>query len=405
MLLKFRTRIFGSRAMKIAFLDCFSGISGDLFLGSLLDAGLSFDELSRRLKSLPFENYRIETRREARNQLYGTRFIVIQEGKEHSHRNLETVRKIIEQGELSTQVKEKSIEIFENIAEVEGKIHNKSPNEVHFHEVGAVDSIIDIVGTVYGIESLKIEKLYASFLPLGSGFTKTEHGTIPIPAPATFALLKGIPVYDSGIPHEMVTPTGAALVKCLVTSFGAMPPMVIHSIGYGVGARDLEERPNLLRILIGDEEYEKNTETVMIIETNLDDTSPEWLGYLMDRLFDAGALDVVFCPVHMKKNRPGVQVQVMGLPDQRDVLMEILFRESATLGVRFQYTQRRIRQRSIVEVDSPWGKLKVKKVAGRDGEIFFIPEYEACREIAIKNDLPLREIFGWVMGLNKDESG
>jgi uncharacterized protein (TIGR00299 family) protein len=391
--------------MKIAFLDCFSGISGDLFLGSLLDAGLSFKELDRCLKSLPFENYRIETQKEARNNIFGTRFLVIPEGKEHAHRNLETVRKIIEQGELSSQVKEKSIEIFENIARVEGKIHNQDPNDVHFHEVGAVDSIIDIVGTVYGIESMKIEKLYASSLPLGSGFTKTDHGKIPLPAPATLALLKDIPVHDSGIPHEMVTPTGAALVKCLATSFGAMPPMVIERVGYGAGSRDLEERPNLLRILIGHEGFEKNTETVAILETNLDDTNPEWLGYLMDRLFDAGALDVAFCPVHMKKNRPGVQVQVMGLPDQRDLLMEILFRESATLGVRFQYTQRRIMQRSVAEVVSPWGKLKVKKVAREDGEIFFIPEYEACREVALKNDLPLRKIFGWVMGLNKDGSG
>ncbi len=389
------------RDMKIAFLDCFSGISGDLFLGSLLDAGLSFDELDLCLKSLPFENYRLEMRREARNHIFGTRFIVIQEGKEHAHRNLRAIRKIIEQGELSKAVREKSMEIFENIARVEGKIHNQSPQEVHFHEVGAVDSIIDIVGTVYGIERLKIEKLYASSLPLGSGFTKTAHGRIPLPAPATLDLLKGIPVYDSGIPHEMVTPTGAALVKCLAASFGVMPPMIIKQVGYGAGSRDLEERPNLLRILIGHEQSEKDTETVVVLETNLDDTSPEWLGYLMDRLFEAGALDVVFCPVHMKKNRPGVQVQVMGLPDQRDLLMKILFRESTTLGIRFQYSQRRILKRSLTEIDSPWGKLKAKKVTNDDGEFFFLPEYEACRELALKNDRPLREIFGWVMGLNK----
>jgi uncharacterized protein (TIGR00299 family) protein len=389
--------------MKIAFLDCFSGISGDLFLGALLDAGLSFDELDQCLKSLPFKNCRLEMRREARNHIFGTRFIVIPEEKEHVHRNLGAIRKIIDQGELSKPVKEKSIEIFENIARVEGKIHDQAPEEIHFHEVGAVDSIVDIVGTVYGIESMKIEKLYASSLPLGSGFTKTAHGKIPLPAPATLALLKGIPVYDSGIPHEMVTPTGAALVKSLVTSFGAMPPMVIRHVGYGAGSRDLEERPNLLRILIGHEQSEKDTETVAVLETNLDDTSPEWLGYLMDRLFEAGALDVVFCPVHMKKNRPGVQVQVMGLPDQRDTLMRILFRESTTLGVRFQYSQRRLLKRSVAEIDSPWGKLKVKKVTKGDGESFFLPEYEACREVALKNDRPLREIFGWVMGSNKDK--
>jgi len=387
--------------MKIAFLDCFSGISGDLFLGSLLDAGLSFNELEQCLKSLPFENYRLEMRREARKHIFGTRFIVLQEKKEHAHRDLDAVLKIIDKGELSKPVREKSIEIFENIAGVEGKVHNQAPGDVHFHEVGAVDSIIDIVGTVYGIERLKIEKLYASPLPLGSGFAKTAHGKIPLPAPATLALLKGIPVYDSGIPHEMVTPTGAALVKCLVTSFGKMPPMVIRQVGYGAGSRDLEERPNLLRILIGHEQSEPDTETVVSLETNLDDTSPEWMGYLMERLLEAGALDVIFCPVHMKKNRPGVQVQVIGLPDQRDKLMKILFRESATLGVRFQYSQRRVLKRSVAEVDSPWGKLKVKKVIKGDGGFFFLPEYEACRKVALKNDRPLREIFGWIMGLNK----
>ena len=387
--------------MKIAYLDCFSGISGDMFLGALLDAGLSFGELERCLKSLPFEHYRLEMRREARNHISGTRFIVIPEGKEHAHRNLGDIRKIIEQGNLSIAVKDKSIEIFEEIARAEGKVHNLPPEDVHFHEIGAVDSIIDIAGTVYGIERLKIEKLFASPLPLGSGFTKTAHGTIPVPAPATLALLEGIPVYDSGIPREMVTPTGAALVKCLATCFGPMPPMVIQDMGYGAGSRDLEDRPNLLRILIGDEQSEPDTDTVVVLETNLDDTSPEWLGYLMDRLFEAGALDVTFCPVHMKKNRPGVQVQIIGRPDQKDTLMDILFRESATLGIRFQYSQRKILKRSEAEVDSPWGKLKVKKVMESDGTFFFLPEYEACREIALKNDRPLREIFSWVMGLNK----
>jgi uncharacterized protein (DUF111 family) len=201
----------------------------------------------------------------------------------------------------------------------------------------------------------------------------------------------------------MVTPTGAALIKSLATSFGGMPPMVIEQVGYGVGSRDLEERPNLLRILIGHEQTENDTETIVVLETNLDDTSPEWLGHIMDRLFVAGALDVLFCPVHMKKNRPGVQVQIIARPDHRDTLMEILFRESATLGVRFQYSQRRVLKRSAAEVESPWGKLKVKRVTKEDGDSFFLPEYEACREVALKKDRPLREIFGWVMGLNKDK--
>ncbi|UCF83961.1 MAG: nickel pincer cofactor biosynthesis protein LarC [Desulfobacteraceae bacterium] len=387
--------------MKTAYLDCFSGISGDMFIGALLDAGLSFEELDKRLRTLPMDGFHLEIKREPRNQIFGTRFTVKVEEKERTHTNLRAIRKIIQQSSLSSVVKDKSIKIFELLAGVEGKIHNKPQEEIHFHEVGAVDSIVDIVGTVYGLEALGIISLFVSPLPLGSGFVKTAHGRIPIPAPATIALLDGIPVYDSGTQHEMVTPTGAALVKVLARSFGPMPPMVIEKTGYGAGKRDLPDRPNLLRILIGDSQTQERADTVVMLETNIDDMSPECMGYLMDRLFDAGALDVVFCPVQMKKNRPGVQIQVMGRPGQRDELMEILFSESSTLGIRFRYSQRKVLQRTVEEVESPWGKIKVKKVQERDGPSFFLPEYEACREAAVKNNRPLREILSWVMGLNK----
>jgi uncharacterized protein (TIGR00299 family) protein len=387
--------------MKIAYLDCFSGISGDMFLGALLDVGLSIEELKHRLQTLPLRGYRIEVKREARNRLFGNQFHVILEKEQTMPRNLEAIRGIIQKGELSKAVKDKSIEIFEALAQVEGKIHNRLPNEIHFHEVGAVDSIIDIVGTVYGIEHLGIRSLFVSPLPLGSGFSDTAHGRIPIPAPATIALLTDIPVYDAGIPHEMVTPTGAALVKGLAGSFGRMPPMVVQNIGYGAGKRDLPDRPNLLRILIGEQPFEQEGETVVIIETNLDDTNPEWLGYVVERLYDAGALDVVLCPIQMKKNRPGIQVQVMGLPGQRDSLMAILFAETGTLGIRFRYSQRKVLKRSTAVVDSPFGKITVKKVEGVDGSLFFVPEYEACREIALKKNRSLREIYCWVMGLNR----
>lgn len=387
--------------MKIAYLDCFSGISGDMFIGALLDAGLSFEDLDKKIQDLPFDSFHLEMKQEARSQIFGTRFVVKTEGQEQVPRNLEVIRNIIRKGSLSSGVKDKSVRIFEELAGVEGKIHNKPPEEVHFHEVGAVDSIIDIVGTVYGLERLGITSLFVSSLPLGSGFVETAHGRIPIPAPATTALLEGVPVYDSGTHHEMVTPTGAALVKGLATSFGPMPPIVVENIGYGVGTRDLSDRPNLVRILVGHMQTEGQVDTVVILEANIDDTTPEWLGFLMDRLFDAGALDVVFCPVQMKKNRPGIQIQIMGRPDQKDSLMEILFRESSTLGIRFRYTQRMVLQRSVAEVESPWGKIKVKKVLERDGSPFFLPEYEACREVALKTNRPLREIFYWVIGLNK----
>jgi uncharacterized protein (TIGR00299 family) protein len=387
--------------MKIAYLDCFSGISGDMFIGALLDAGLSFQNLDEKIRGLPFDSFHMEVKREARSQIFGTRFMVKTEGQEQTPRNLDVIRDIIRKGNLSRWVRDRSISIFEELARVEGKIHNKLPGDVHFHEVGAVDSIIDIVGTVYGLEQLGVTSLFVSPLPLGSGFVQTAHGRIPIPAPATTALLKDVPVFDSGTHHEMVTPTGAALVKGLATSFGPMPPMVIEKIGYGVGKRDLSDRPNLARILIGDPQTEGQVDTVVILEANVDDTSPEWLGFLMDRLFDAGALDVIFYPVQMKKNRPGIQIQVMGRPNQKDKLIEIVFRESSTLGIRFRYTQRVVLQRSLVDVESPWGKIQVKKVFEKDGSPFFLPEYEACREVAMKTSRPLREIYYWVMGLNK----
>ncbi|NQU15679.1 MAG: nickel pincer cofactor biosynthesis protein LarC [Desulfobacteraceae bacterium] len=387
--------------MKIAYLDCFSGISGDMFLGALLDSGLPFDEFSGHLATLPLEGFRLDTFREGRKHIFGTRFVVIPEDEEQPPRGLREIREIIEQGQFTDTVKAKSVQIFEDLARVEGEIHNLPAEEVHFHEIGAVDSIVDIVGAVYGVECLGIQALFVSSLPLGSGFVGSSHGRIPLPAPATAALLKDVPVFDSGLPHEMVTPTGAALVKGLATSFGPMPPMVIHGIGYGIGKRDLPDRPNLARILIGHQQDETEVDTVVVLETNLDDTSPEVLGYLMERLFDAGGLDVVFFPVQMKKGRPGVQVQVIGRPDQKDVLMKILFKESTTLGIRFRYSQRKLLERSVVEVDSPWGKIKAKKAVNSDGSVFFLPEYEVCRKIALENNRPLKEIFSWVMSLNK----
>lgn len=311
------------------------------------------------------------------------------------------IREIILKSDLSEQVKTKSINIFENLAKAEGKIHNRPPEDVHFHELGAVDSIIDIVGTVFAIECMCIDSISASTIPLGSGFVDCAHGRMPVPAPATLDLLKGIPVFDSGVSYEMVTPTGAALVTGLAKSFGTMPPMTIHEVGYGVGSRDLPDRPNLLRLLIGEQNPEQNLDTVLIIETDLDDVSPEWLGYIMDRLFEAGALDVTFHPVHMKKNRPGTHVEIIGRPEQKDSLMDILFRESMTLGIRFRYSQRSVLERSVEEMESPWGIIRVKKVVDRHGATLILPEYEACREAALKTDRPLRDIFCWIMGLNR----
>ena len=387
--------------MKIAYVDCFSGISGDMLLGALLDAGVSLDELKDALSALKLEGFSVRTSRESKNGLFGTRVLIGVEAQEQGHRNFRHIRKIIQEAGLSPWVKQKSIEVFELIAKEEGKIHNRPFEEVEFHEVGATDSILDIVGSVLAIEKMGIEALYASSLPLGSGFVNTAHGTIPVPAPATIALLKGVPVYDSGIQQELVTPTGAALLRGLVRSFGSMPPMVIEKVGYGVGTYDLPDRPNLLRILVGEDREDARSETVLVLEANLDDTNPEWLGYLMDRLFKAGALDVVFLPAHMKKNRPGTLLQVIARPDQRDVLSSILFRESTTLGVRFRYSLRQVLRRSLAEIESPWGKIEVKKVFMPGGTFYFQPEYEACRKIAEREGKPIREIYYWVISRNE----
>ena len=387
--------------MKTAYLDCFSGISGDMFLGALLDAGLPLEILKEALHSLPLKGYRLETQREERGHLFGTRFLVEVDNDEQVERGIEDIEKIIEAGRLSDDVKQKSIEIFEAIAREEAMIHNRAREEIHFHEVGAADSIIDIVGTMVGIEFFNIDVISASSLPLGSGFVETAHGKIPLPAPATMALLKGLPVYDSGLAYELVTPTGAALIKGLASAFGAMPSMIVEDVGYGVGSRNLPDRPNLLRILIGRNRIEEQIDTVVILEANLDDTNPEWMGFLMDRLFEAGALDVVFCPVQMKKNRPGILIQVLGKPHQRDSLMDILFRETTTLGVRFRYSQRKVLLRDTDEIESPWGKIRAKKVLREDGSVFFLPEYEACRKIAEENGLPIKEIYYWVISSNR----
>ncbi|MDZ7696906.1 MAG: nickel pincer cofactor biosynthesis protein LarC [Deltaproteobacteria bacterium] len=386
--------------MKTAFLDCFSGISGDMFLGALLDGGLPLRDLKACFQSLPLSGYDVETRREARNRIFGTQVLIhVHEGA-HQHRGIQEIQAIIAEGDLSDFVKTKSLEIFHMLARVEGEIHGIPPEAVHFHEVGAVDSILDIVGTVYGTERLGLDRIHVSPLPLGSGFTMSAHGTIPLPAPATVALLKGVPVRDAGIEHETVTPTGAALVKGLVQTFGPMPPMTVETVGYGVGSKDLADRPNLVRILIGEARGKGDTDTVIVLETNLDDVSPEWLGFLMDRLFDAGALDVVFCPIQMKKNRPGMQLQVIGRPDQKDLLTGLIMDETATLGIRFYYTQRAVLKRAVAEVDSPWGKIRVKKIFSRDGTSFFTPEYEACRSIALKHGIPLRRVVQWVTAQN-----
>lgn len=390
--------------MKIAYLDCFSGISGDMFVGSLLDAGLPFEKLETILSGLKISGYKISAKKEGRNNIFGTRFLVSLQEEDQKVRHLDDIKEILKDSDLPLPVIEGSIQVFEKLAIIEGEIHHISPNEVHFHEVGALDSIVDIAATVAGINLLGIEKLFASRIPVGTGMIASAHGKIPVPSPATIALLRDIPIYDSGQDVEMVTPTGAILITSLCSSFGPMPQMIVDSIGYGVGSRKLVDRPNLLRILIGSDIDKERSETVVVLESNLDDMNPELLGYLMDSLFDAGAKDVSFSPIQMKKNRPGTQLQVIGQPEDRERLTAIIFRESTTLGIRYSFSQRAVLKREGLVVDSPWGKMSLKKVINQDGRTVLMPEYEECRRIAQENNLALRDVYAWASGLSTHPS-
>ena len=390
--------------MKIAYIDCFSGISGDMFVGSLLDAGLPFEKLETILSGLKISGYKISAKKEGRNNIFGTRFLVSLQEEDQKVRHLDDIKEILKDSDLPLPVIEGSIQVFEKLAIIEGEIHHISPNEVHFHEVGALDSIVDIVATVAGIDLLGIEKLFASRIPVGTGMIASAHGKIPVPSPATIALLRDIPIYDSGQDVEMVTPTGAILITSLCSSFGPMPQMIVDSIGYGVGSRKLVDRPNLLRILIGSDIDKERSETVVVLESNLDDMNPELLGYLMDSLFDAGAKDVSFSPIQMKKNRPGTQLQVIGQPEDRERLTAIIFRESTTLGIRYSFSQRAVLKREGLVVDSPWGKMSLKKVINQDGRTVLMPEYEECRRIAQENNLALRDVYAWASGLSTHPS-
>jgi pyridinium-3,5-bisthiocarboxylic acid mononucleotide nickel chelatase len=389
--------------MKIAYLDCFSGVSGDMFVGSLLDAGLSAESIEEMIAGLKIDGFTISGAKEARNHIFGTRFSVVLDNDVYQpSRHLKDIQGILRSSNLPPQIIESSISVFERLAAAEAAIHHMNPDEVHFHEVGAVDSIIDVVASVAGIYLLGIEKLFVSRIPIGSGMIESAHGIIPVPSPATVVLLKGVPIYESGQDVEMVTPTGAALLTSLATSFGTMPPMTIERVGYGVGTRILSDRPNLLRIMIGSDAEPGRLDTVVLLESNLDDMSPELLGYLMDRLFDAGALDVSFCPIQMKKNRPGIRLQVIGRPHDKDRLVGMVFRESTSLGIRITYSQRQVLERNEVTVNSPWGKIKLTQVTDRDRGSVLMPEYEECRRIARQHNLPLRDVYAWAVAQSKD---
>jgi uncharacterized protein (TIGR00299 family) protein len=378
--------------MKICYLDCFSGISGDMLLGALADAGADQQELVRQIGRLGLEGVTVSFEKCSRGGIAGTRFRV-QAPPDHRHRHLSHIERIIAGAGLPQRVEQRSIKIFRRLGEVEAAIHQIPVEKVHFHEVGAVDSIVDIVGACVGLELLGVDQVYCSPLNLGSGFVKCEHGTLPVPAPATAALVKGKPVYARGPSVELTTPTGAAIATTLGECFGPLPAMRVEAFGYGAGDRDFPEHANLLRIFIGSRNSAAEATEIWILEANLDDMTPQLAGYVGERLIEAGALDVTWTPVYMKKDRPGFTLTALAAPQDRERLTALLFAETTTLGLRAYPAERRVLEREWVDVETGYGVVRVK-VARDGGRVRnFAPEYEDCRRLAREKGVPLKEVI------------
>jgi hypothetical protein len=366
--------------------DAFSGLAGDMLVGALADAGADRQEITRVLASLA-PAATIEWDRVKRRGMAAEKFRVRVE-EPQKHRHLSGILKIIEAAEMPPQVKTNAARVFQKLGEAEALAHGIPIEKVHFHEVGAIDSICDIVGACLAFDQLKVDRIYCSPVNVGSGTVNTEHGVLPVPAPATARLLENKPVYSRGPAIELTTPTGAAILSTLAEDFGSMPAMRIRSSGYGAGDRDFTEHANVVRVMIGDASGARETTTVSVIEANIDDASPQVIAWAAEKLLEAGALDALVLPAQMKKGRPGVVLQVIAAPEKREELVTILFRETTTLGVRFYSAERRVQAREWREVTTPHGNVRIKI-----GESGFAPEYEDARRIASESGVPLKDIL------------
>jgi pyridinium-3,5-bisthiocarboxylic acid mononucleotide nickel chelatase len=377
--------------MKIAYFDAFSGLSGDMTVGALLHLGVSLEALRAELAKLPLSGYQLNQGERVQSGIRATKFNV--EVREPlGERSFRAITRLLQESTLIPQVKETALRIFTILAEAEGRVHGVAPEAVHFHEVGAVDSIVDIVGAAFGLHALGIEKVYASALPMGKGFVPSRHGVLPIPGPATVELLKGWPVRLEDGDAELVTPTGAAIIAA-VAQHDPVPQLQLAAVGYGAGERTLPDRPNLLRVLVGNTGETPREEQLLVLETNIDDLNPELYEHVMERLFTAGARDVFLAPIHMKKNRPGVLLSVLGETADRDKLSTILFTETSTLGVRSYPVARVALRRESREVVTAYGSVRVKLAHGPDGRINVAPEYEDCRRLAREKEVPLKLVY------------
>jgi uncharacterized protein (TIGR00299 family) protein len=382
--------------MKLAYFDCFSGISGDMVLGALVDAGVDLAALEAGLRRLVLPGWKISAEKVKRGALFATQ-VKVEAHERHHHRGLTEILRLIESAGLPPRAADRATRIFRRLGEAEAKVHQISIEKVHFHEVGAVDAIVDIAGAAIGFELLGIDGFACSSLDVGAGRVQTEHGVLPVPAPATAELLRDVPTYSSGIEKELVTPTGAAIATTLATRYASMPPMRVQAIGYGAGSADLAQQPNALRLFVGDaveqEAAGRWDEPVAIIEANLDDMSPQIYGYFVDRALAAGALDVFSSAVQMKKNRPGQLVTLLAKPADASGLIDLLFRETTTIGVRVHEARRRTLEREMIPVATPLGEIRMK-VSRMNGRVLnAAPEYEDCQRIASEKGVPLKQVM------------
>ena len=382
--------------MKIAYLDCFSGISGDMLLGALVDAGVPLDRLNEAVGSLGLPGCRLVAR-EVKKLGVGATQVTVEYQPEHVHRHLGDILALIEAGRLTTRQKAHARRIFTRLAEAEAKVHGTTLEEVHFHEVGAADSIADIVGTAVGLDLLGVDRLVASPVPTGTGRIRIAHGEFSVPAPATAELLRGIPLAESAIAQELTTPTGAAVLATLAEAFGPPPAMTTDRIGYGAGQRDLPNQANVLRLLVGEAAGDAiggpTSQPVCVLETNLDDAAGQIIGYCIARLWDAGALDVYTTAIQMKKNRPGVTLSILCDAAQVAAMEAILFEETPTLGVRRWMADRHVLVRQTRHVHTAWGPVEGKVAWLAADRARFAPEYESCRRIAQEQHVPLHDVM------------
>lgn len=384
--------------MKALYFDCFNGAAGDMLAGALIDSGIPLDEITDGLRKLNVPGYSLSAEKVRKQGFAATKFdVIVDDSQDKPHRHLSDIEAILNASSLPESVREKSLAVFERLANAEATAHGIDRDKVHFHEVGAIDAIVDIVAVSLAIEWIAPDRIACSHLPVGSGTVKCEHGIMPVPAPATAILLKGVPLAQTEETGELLTPTAAAILTTFCDSFGPLPSMSIDRIGLGAGTRDGKTRPNVLRVLVGSTVEDALCDTVAVLEANIDDAPGEWIGHCISRLLDAGALDAYTVPIYMKKNRPGVMLSVICTPELRELLEGIVFEETPTFGIRHHLMQRSKLDRKVVTVETEYGEIRIKVGSKNEGTQSAAPEYEDCSAAALKHGVALRTVMAAAM--------